>query len=366
MKLSLPRKSLLTAMRLMTQLKPVREVDKYALLSASSDGCTVRATDLVVTIEIALGADVQVSQSGATLLPIQRTFKLLQYSDEDALTIEAEGDSAAQIAKPNGNVILRSINVADFPLLRPETPQAAGYLPCARLAEAFEKTVFAVDRNSMQYTLCGVCLQFSESKLAAIATDGRRAAMVQRNINWYGEPLKGSVIVPEKAVNIITRILGDREGNVEIGLRDNTIHFAQDNVEVWALLVEGRFPKCDQLFEPVDGETTIRIPREPFIAAVKEATCISEDIMQVSLIIRDNVIEVSSATSCGSVDLEVDVSGNGNDATILFDPAFLIEYLAKSRADEVLMSFHGETEPVRFTDGDSKCVIMPMVPASDG
>jgi DNA polymerase-3 subunit beta len=291
---------------------------------------------------------------------------LLQYSDEDALTIEAVGDSAAQIAMQNGNVILRSVNAADFPLLRPETPQAAGYLPCARLAEAFEKTVFAVERNSMQYTLCGVCLQFSESKLAAIATDGRRAAMVQRNINWYGEPLKGSVIVPEKAVNIIARILSDREGNVEIGLRDNTIHFAQDNVEVWALLVEGRFPKCDQLFEPVDGETTTRIPREPFIAAVKKAACISEDIMQVSLVIRDNVIEVSSATSCGSVDLEVDVSGNGNDATILFDPAFLIEYLAKSRADEVLMSFHGETEPVRFTDGDSKCVIMPMVPVSDG
>jgi len=366
MKLSLPRKSLFTAMRLMTQLKPVREVDKYALLSASSDGCTVRATDLVVTIEIALGDDVQVSQSGATLLPIQRTFKLLQYSDEDALTIEAEGDSAAQIAMQNGNVILRSVNAADFPLLRPETPQAAGYLPCARLAEAFEKTVFAVERNSTQYTLCGVCLQFSESKLAAIATDGRRAAMVQRNINWYGEPLKGSVIVPEKAVNIIARILSDREGNVEIGLRDNTIHFARDNVEVWALLVEGRFPVRTQLFEPVDGETTTRIPREPFIAAVKKATCISEDIMQVSLVIRDNVIEVSSATSCGSVDLEVDVSGNGNDATILFDPAFLIEYLAKSRADDVLMSFHGVTEPVRFTDGDSKCVIMPMVPVSDG
>lgn len=365
MKLSLPRKSLLTAMRLMTQLKPVREVDNYALLSVSSDGCTVRATDLAVTIEIALGDDVQVSQSGATLLPIQRTFKLLQYSDEDALTIEAEGDSAVQIAMPNGNVILRSFNVADFPL-RPETPQAAGYLPCVRLAEAFEKTVFAVDRNSVQYTLCGVCLQFSESKLAAIATDRRRAAMVQRNINWYGEPLKGSVIVPEKAVNIITRILSDREGNIEIGLRDNTIHFAQDNVEVWTLLVEGRFPKCDQLFEPVDGEVTIRIPREPFVAAVKKATCISEDIMQVSLVIRDNVIEVSSATSCGSVDLEVDVSGNGNDAIILFDPAFLIEYLSKSHADEVLMSFHGATEPVRFTDGDSKCVIMPMVPASEG
>lgn len=43
-------------------------------------------------VAIALGADVQVSQSGATLLPIQRTFKLLQYSDEDTLTIEAEGD----------------------------------------------------------------------------------------------------------------------------------------------------------------------------------------------------------------------------------------------------------------------------------
>ena len=77
-----------------------------------------------------------------------------------------------------------------------------------------KKTSFAVSTDESRYVLNGIFISLKEGKMTIVATDGRRLALVDEEVE-ISEKSSGEFIVPAKAVNELNRLLAGqrRRGN---------------------------------------------------------------------------------------------------------------------------------------------------------
>ena len=69
-------------------------------------------------------------------------------------------------------------------------------------------TSYAISTDETRYVLNGILCSFKDGSLTLVATDGRRLAMVQNDVE-FPKSLETEVIVPTKAVNELQRLLSD-------------------------------------------------------------------------------------------------------------------------------------------------------------
>src|SRR4029079_16022866 len=109
----------------------------------------------------------------------------------------------------------------------PPTPnlqeQKSVTLPQEKLRSMLRKTAFAISTDESRYVLNGIFMTLKEHKLTMVATDGRRLALVDEEVD-VAEKSQGEFIVPAKAVNELNRLLVEK-GEVEIRYTDNQAAF---------------------------------------------------------------------------------------------------------------------------------------------
>src|ERR1041385_8262082 len=92
-------------------------------------------------------------------------------------------------------------------------------LPQEKLRGMLRKTSFAISTDESRYVLNGIFMSLKEHKLTMVATDGRRLALVDEDVD-VGEKSQSEFIVPAKAVNELNRLLTEK-GDVEIRYSGN-------------------------------------------------------------------------------------------------------------------------------------------------
>ena len=122
------------------------------------------------------------------------------------------------------------------------------------------KTSFAVSTDESRYVLNGIFISLKEDKMTLVATDGRRLALVDEEVD-IAEKSSGEFIVPAKAVNELNRLLQDK-GDVEIKFGENQASFALKDDKGFSVLlitklIEGNYPNYRQV---IPGEAKERMP----------------------------------------------------------------------------------------------------------
>src|SRR5436190_24363884 len=96
MKATCPREALLSACQLASVAVPSRDVKpilRNLKMIASSDGCTLLATDLELGVRMAVRS-MKVDVAGEAVLPAARLVAILREATDDELTIEASNDGS--------------------------------------------------------------------------------------------------------------------------------------------------------------------------------------------------------------------------------------------------------------------------------
>src|SRR5947199_10645270 len=111
-------------------------------------------------------------------------------------------------------------------------------------------TSFAISTDESRYVLNGIYLSLKDHKMTMVATDGRRLALVDEEVD-VSETSQGEFIVPAKAVNELNRLLSDK-GEVEVRYAENQASFqlkAEKGPSILMVtkLVEGNYPNYRQV-----------------------------------------------------------------------------------------------------------------------
>jgi DNA polymerase-3 subunit beta len=208
--------------------------------------------------------------------------------------------------------------------------------------------------------LNGIYASFKEGKMSLVATDGRRLAMVENDLEFPASN-ECDVIIPAKAVNELQRLLKP-EGDVLMRLNDSQVSFEINGSLLVSKLIEGNYPNYRQVI-PSNTTERVEVGREAFLETVRRVSILATDKSNsVKLAFGANTVNVMANTQdVGEATEQIDVKYAGKEFAIAFNPEFLMAPLKNLSTENVYIDMIDEMSPgVVRIDGSFLYVIMPM------
>lgn len=328
------------------------------LLVARDGRLALTTTDLDVGISGSVEA--QVEREGATTLPAKKLVSIIRELPSSEVEITVDSKNYASITSGPSFFKIIGLGEAEFPSL-PDLANAKSFkIPQQILKDGLKKTSYAISTDETRYVLNGIFASFREGKMTLVATDGRRLAMVEADLEFPASH-ESDVIIPTKAVQELQRLLGD-EGDVVMNLTDSQVAFQIGDTLLCSKLIDGNYPNYRQVI-PGDSNERIVIGRESLLETVRRVSLLSSDKSNsIKLVFQSNQIEVSAnSPDVGEAIETIDVVYSGAPIQIAFNPEFLQAPLRALDSSDIYLDLIDEMSPgVIRIEGAFLYVLMPM------
>ena len=326
------------------------QIIQNAMLETRDGKLSLVTTDLDISIRSTVDCDVV--EAGATTLPVKLLSSTIASCAEGAVELEVDAQDRARISAGSAAFKLSGMAVADFPAL-PSAENAFAYtLPQATLREMLRKTAYAVSQDETRKTLKGVLMSFKEGKLTMVATDGRRLALVEHEIEFPAAAEK-DIILPSKVVAELQRSLSG-DGDVKITIEKSQVAFNLGDTQIYSKLLDEIYPNYRQVI-PSGYKERVDIDRKLLLDAIDRASVMTmEESSSVRLTFEENQLLVSSvAADIGEAKDVVPIKYSGERIEIVFNPAYVKDPLKAIDEDDI---------SIELTSGSSPAVIRCSIP----
>lgn len=333
------------------------------LLRAENDRLELTATDLDVTIACAVEA--KVHRPGASTVPVKKLFGIVKELSSGDIELEVDDKNACSIRSGPSFYKVNGLSADDFPPIPKFLEEKKVTLPQETVRGMMRKTSFAMSTDEARYVLNGIFVSLRDHKMTMVATDGRRLALVDEEID-VSDQGQGEFIIPSKTVNELNRLLADK-GEVEIRYAENQASFTlkgekESSILIVTKLVEGNYPNYRQVIPPETKER-VGLIREEFLHALRRAEIMtSEKSNSVKLAFEKNKLEITAnSPDVGEAKETIAINYKGADMAIAFNPKYVIDPLNALPNDEVFIELIDELSPgVLKINGPFLYVVMPM------
>lgn len=328
------------------------------LIVADEKGLELSTTNLDVAISIRIPATV--NESGKTTLPARRLAGIVRELAGSEVQISVDDSNTASVKSGPSFFKILGLSESEFPKIGEFNEANEFTIEQRLLKDALRKTAYAISTDETRYVLNGVNMVIDNGNLTLVATDGRRLAMVEQEIN-VPEGTETAVIIPTKAVVELQRLLKE-EGEMKVQLTASQAAFTLNNSFLVTKLIEGNYPNYRQV---IPGEAKYRIPleREVLHNAVKRvALLVNEKTNSIKFTFADSLLTISTnSPEVGEAEESLDIKYDGPDMSLAFNPEFVMSPLRNLDQDEVYLDLIDESSPgVIKIDDPFLYVIMPM------
>ena len=328
------------------------------LVEAEADHVRLAATDLEIGIRHSV-AQVEVEKKGKAVLPADKLTSIVRESQDEMLAIELD-DSVCHVRGADAHYQIYSQDAGDFPPVSELEGDPDFEVSTGDLRKMAEWTVFAAARENTRYAINGVLWEKKDKKLTLVATDGRRLSMARCKVKGDGEPADS--IVPSKAMQLLHRLTGESDRDVQVKFTDSQVIIKSNRVTIAAALVEGQFPKYRDVI-PSDSNRKLTVKTTELLSAVRRAALLTnEESRGVRLTVDTGTLTLSSrAPSQGEATIKLPIELDGDGLEIGFNPHFLIEALKVVDSDDVTIEMKESNRPgLLKSSPDYQYVVMPV------
>ena len=328
-------------------------------------------TNLDLGICCSVKADVEVE--GSITLPVKKLASIISSAPREEISVETSDGQTARIRSGSLDIQrLTGLKAEDFPPLPSFVDKFSFELSPQDLVGMLKSVSYAQSTDENRYILNSVYFNFSEGKLSLVATDGRRLALISKDLKMEKED-EGGIILPAKTVSELEKLLSqgssvkisfnDRQAAFDIAVNEDSQNKGlRGSIYLVSKIVEGAYPNYKQVI-PKEAEHRIKIERELMLEAVQRASLLASDKQNsVKLRIMPNCLEVSGQSSeYGESRESIDIDYSGPEVKIGFNPEFLASPLRNLTRDEIFFEFKDEMSPGVFKTLDNfLCVVMPL------
>lgn len=361
MKFSVSKEKLLEGLQTVQNVVSTRTtlpILSNVLLQAADGQLRFTTSDLDVGIRS--GVEAAIDKPGATTLPARRLLSIVRELPASEITVEVDSKNVASIRSGPSFFKILGLPEEEFPPLAKFENAKTFTLRQKDLRDALKKTSYAISTDETRYVLNGILFSFKDNKLTLVATDGRRLALVDIELE-LPRSNECDVIIPSKAIGEVQRLLTD-EGDIKLSIGENQVAFEVGGTLLVSKLIEGNYPNYRQVI-PAEAKERITLEREIFHNAVHRVSLLaSEKSNSVKLIFSKNNLEIAANTpDVGEARESLAVAYKGRDMAIAFNPEFLMAPLKNLAVDEVFLDLIDEMSPgVVRIQSPFLYVIMPM------
>jgi DNA polymerase-3 subunit beta len=338
------------------------------LIEAAKDHVTLTTTNLDLGIRVKIKAEAK--ETGAVTLPVKRLATIVRELPNIDVSVDASASHQVKLASGGSTFLIMGIGKEEFPPLPEFGDDKTFTLDQAELTAMLRSVDYAQSTDETRYILNGVYFNFRDAKLALVATDGRRLALISKELEVPAASA-GSIILPAKTVAELLRMLGkgeklkisfnDRRASFQIATDKDTSGLI-DHIYLYSKVVEGNYPNYQQVI-PKETHQRLKLERELFQQCVHRAQLVcSEKSNSVKIKLTTNLLEITAQSpDFGEAHESMAVAYSGAELQVAFNPAYLLDPLRALTKDEVFLELKDEVSPGVFkTLENFVCVIMPV------
>ena len=337
--------------------RPSMPILSNVLLNAADGELKLTTTNMELTIESKIPC--MVEKPGAITLPAKKLQSIIREMRDGEVSVEVTG-TVATIRCDRAQFKLNGLAADEFPGL-PAVKEAREFkVPQAMLSRGFRFTEFAISNDGTRYVLNGIYTCFQDGKLTLVATDGRRLALFENELE-FPESSSVCIDIPSRAVAEVHRLLGDA-GDVLVRITSNQAFFDFGDTLLITKLIDGNYPNYRQVI-PSRYNERITMPAPELGEIVRRVSLLSaEKTNTVRFRFAPGSMEVqSSAADVGEAHEEMPIDYQGRELAITFNADFILAPLKAVGDGDISIDLIDASSPgvVRVKD-EFLYVIMPM------
>ena len=361
MKFSVTKEKLLECLQQVQNVVSTRTtlpILSNVLLQTKGREVRLTTTDLDVGVRGSFEANIE--KEGATTLPARRLFTIIRELPSSEIQFDVDSKNAASIRSGQSFFKILGLPEEEFPPLPKFDDSKVVTIRQKDLRDGLRKTSYAISTDETRYVLNGVLFSFKDNKLTLVATDGRRLAMLDIDLE-FPRSHEADIIVPTKAVTELQRLLTD-DGDVRVSVGGSQIAFDLNNSLLVSKLIEGNYPNYRQVI-PGEMKERVTLERETFLNSLRRVSLLASDKSNsIKLNFSKNNIDITANTpEVGEAKESLPVAYKGREFSIAFNPEFLMAPLRNLAEDEIFLDLIDEMSPgVIKIQSPFLYVLMPM------
>ena len=360
MKFKVQKNPFLDALSLVQNIVGSRQIPVLAnvLIVAEEGRLVFTTTDLDMTIRCSCEADVE--EQGSVTLPVKKLSGIVRELNDGIIHIDAGEDAVASIRAGSFRSKMYGIPSKEFPKL-PDAENPLVYkIAQGKLKDMLRKTFYAAAVDSSKPMLTGILLNFEAGKLTAVATDGRRLALYETEVDFPDENKK-DMVISQRAAAELMKTLGDADDAI-VKLSGTQLSFEFGEIYVATKLLSGTYPNYRQVVIQ-NCANVIAINREELLAVIRRinaSTTSTTSAMRLNF--ENNILTITaSSPEVGEATDTVAIKYDGEPLSVIFNPEFMIDPLKNLTSDEIQIELNNSTSPGLIkSDIPFLYVIMPL------
>ena len=333
------------------------------LMNAKKTGVSLTAFDL--DIGLVSEHPAEVTKEGAITLSAKHLFDIVRALPDSKVTIRRTTNNAVELESGNARFKLLGMAAEEYPALPKEEKSSLVKADGKTLLEMIQKTHFAISSDETRYILNGLYFEPGDKgAVRAVATDGHRLSMVERQMEGDFK-LKKGVIIPRKGLMELKRLLEEApDAECYLGFGDTSAIFKKAGLSMVMRLIDGQFPDYQEVI-PKEGDKAIKLNRTRLQETLKRISLLSEEKSHaVRLALEPNMLKISSQNpDLGEASEALEVEYSGKKIEVGFNARYLIDVLGVVNTEDVSFEISDEQSPGVLRPAGEKsytAVIMPM------
>ncbi len=328
------------------------------LIDATVDSIRFTANDTELGIETTV--DGTIEERGLICLDAKMFSEIIRKMPEDDISIEVSSDFQTTITCGKSVFHIVGKDTTEFSPLPAVDRMNPVTLTHFQLKEMIRQTIFSISPNDANKVMTGEYLHIRENELRLVGLDGHRIAIRRLLTDENYEDRE--VIIPGKTMNEIGKILtGEMEDEVRLYFTKNHVLFEMEGTTVVSRLIDGVYFRVDQMLSN-DYETKITVKKSDFSSAVDRALLFTSeaDKRPLVLTIGTDSMNMRIASPMGSMSDDVDITAEGKEMKIGFNPKFILDALRVIDDEEINIYFLNSKAPCFIRDEEQSYIYMVL------
>ena len=284
-------------------------------LHASEDTLTLSATDLEISIEKTIAADVKIP--GDVVVPGKFFADFVKKLSNEQIELTLTNQNTIKIKYTDSEGYLQCLSAEEFPIIREMT--------------------------------------------APVALDGYRLAMVKTEVQSTAN--KMSCIIPARSLNEISKLIESDDDYIDVLVGTNHLMINDESVKIITRLLEGEFINYRQVI-PSSTTTTIIVSKAQLEDGLERASLLArmDKNNLVKFDIRDKVLTLTSASNIGNVTENITISLDGKDLQIAFNARYLSDCMHTISDEFIKINFTSQIAPCTICSAEEDKYLYLILP----
>ncbi len=362
MKVNVKKEALLKALQKICNIvgsKNTFPVLANILFEADGNFIALTTTDLEIRLSTKIEADV--TEAGKTTIPAKRLLGLVSKFKGDTVSFDTNENHHTKITCGTAEFMLLGLEPKDFPEPVDFTPQRQIKMKQTDFGRLIDRISYAVSLEDSRKVLHGIFLSIKDGNLTAVATDGKRLALVEKMLDEPPAGSDGDIIITLKAAIEVKRIL-EKEGDILIEIGPNQIIFKIGDTTITSKLIEGTYPQYRAVI-PTAFSKKVKIPCRSFVDALEIVSIpLFDSSAYVKMTFGGNQLKFeANSLEIGEGREVMPIEYEEEEISVSFNPQFLADPFKRLDVENVSLKMNDAFSPIALESGDGFLyVIMPM------